>query len=284
MKGGFELKLKLDDSTKRQLERLNVLLNRAFSSSDSVPEGVKKFINFLEESDDEFFKKIIPEIQRYYQLLKSQTLFDLIRSSINDLWNGFCEILPNSVRVKFISRRKSVESTIRKIVLNALIGKEIRLNDIFAFRIIIDSLDGEEKNIEYCEIAKNFCIQYFKNKRKCKLICVKDRIKNPKDNGYMSIHLIFDFISKDTDTATVMPSFEIQIRTMNMDIENEYGSASHTAFKDNQYEAVKVIKINVNNIKMPHFNLVKTEDDETIIVDNIGLVKALHVEERHKTF
>lgn len=279
------MKLKLDNSTKRQLERINILLNIAFSSCDSALVGLENFIRLLENDDEnDFFKKIIPEIKRYAILLPSIELFEMMRDSINDLWKDYCGILPKSIRLKCVSRRKSVESTIRKIALNVLIGKDIKLNDIFAFRIIIDSPDGEDKNIEYCEIAKNFCIQYFKNRRKCKLVCIKDYILSPKENGYKSIHLIFDFISKDEITATAMPSFEIQIRTMEMDIENEYGSASHSAFKESQYEAVKSICFNVNDIKIPHFRVVKTDNGGTIIVDNIGLVKALHVEERHKTF
>ena len=211
-------------------------------------------------------------------------MFELIRSSISDLWHELCAILPNSVRVKFISRRKSVESALRKIVLNPSLGKDT-INDIFAFRIIIDSTDGEEKNIEYCEITKNFCTQYFKNKRKCKLFLLKDYITNPKKNGYKSIHLIFNFDTAFSENVELVapPSFEIQIRTMNMDIENEYGSAQHAAFKDTQYKSVSKIKFDVEKINIPHFRVIQRKD-EKIIVDNIGLVKALHVEERHKTF
>lgn len=275
--------LQLDNSTKQLLNQFNCLLNQSFSVSTSVPEGLELFIDSLEENVNAFFERIIPEVNRYYVLLRSQVLFEMIRSSINDLWNAFCEILPQSVRVKFISRRKGVESTLRKIVLNLLIGKELKLNDIFAFRIIIDSVDGEEKNIEYCEIAKNFCIQYFRNKRKCKLVCVKDYINSEKPNGYKSIHLIFDFLSKDELISSVNPSFEIQIRTMNMDIENEFGSASHTAFKESQYEAVKQIKINPNEISIPHFRVIHVNNKE-IVIDNVGLIKALHIDERHKTF
>lgn len=279
--------MNIDNSTKQQLASLNFLLNNAFSKAESVPEGLNKFIDSLEASGNDFFIKLIPEIKRYSILLTSQDLFEMIRSSIHDLWNGLCKILPKSVRVKFVSRRKSVESALRKIILNVMLGKQTTLNDIFAFRIVIDSVDGEEKNIEYCEITKNFCIQYFKNKRKCKLICLKDYINNPKENGYKSIHLIFDFISNDI----VNPSFEIQIRTMAMDIENEFGTAKHAAFKDMQYEAVKGIKIDVKKIKIPHFGVLtvieydgKKEVKKEVIIDNIGLVKALHVEERHKTF
>lgn len=273
----------IDNSTKQQLDLFNCLLNKAFNESVSVPEGINKFIKLLEESKNEFFLKLIPEIKRYSVLLTSQDLFEMLRSSINDLWNTFCELLPKSVRVKFVSRRKSVESALRKIALNALIGKDPTLNDVFAFRIIIDSVDGEEKNIEYCEIAKNFCIQYFKNKRKCKLITLKDYISNPKENGYKSVHLIFDFISNDDTISVVKPSFEIQIRTMDMDVENEFGTAKHAAFKDIQYDPVKSVKIDINSIKIPQFRVVKT-DEGVKVIDNIGLVKALHVEERHKTF
>lgn len=231
--------LNIDNSQQLDLECFNRLLNDSFAKANSVPDGLNKFIESLSASGNNEFLKLIPEIKRYLILLTSQNLFEMIRSSISDLWHELCAILPNSVRVKFISRRKSVESALRKIVLNPSLGKDT-INDIFAFRIIIDSTDGEEKNIEYCEITKNFCSQYFKNKRKCKLFLLKDYITNPKKNGYKSIHLIFNFDTAFSENVKLVapPSFEIQIRTMNMDIENEYGSAQHAAFKDTQYKSV----------------------------------------------
>lgn len=276
--------LNIDNSQQLDLECFNRLLNDSFAKANSVPDGLNKFIESLSASGNNEFLKLIPEIKRYLILLTSQNLFEMIRSSISDLWHELCAILPNSVRVKFISRRKSVESALRKIVLNPSLGKDT-INDIFAFRIIIDSTDGEEKNIEYCEITKNFCTQYFKNKRKCKLFLLKDYITNPKKNGYKSIHLIFNFDTAFSENVELVapPSFEIQIRTMNMDIDNEYGSAQHAAFKDTQYKSVSKIKFDVEKINIPHFRVIQ-RNGEKIIVDNIGLVKALHVEERHKTF
>ena len=41
------------------------------------------------------------------------------------------------------------------------------------------------------------------------------------------------------------------------------------------------IKFDVEKINIPHFRVIQ-RNGEKIIVDNIGLVKALHVEERHK--
>ena len=276
--------MNIDNSQQLDLECFNRLLNDSFAKANSVPDGLNKFIESLSASGNNEFLKLIPEIKRYLILLTSQNLFEMIRSSISDLWHELCAILPNSVRVKFISRRKSVESALRKIVLNPSLGKDT-INDIFAFRIIIDSTDGEEKNIEYCEITKNFCSQYFKNKRKCKLFLLKDYITNPKKNGYKSIHLIFNFDTAFSENVKLVapPSFEIQIRTMNMDIENEYVSAQPAAFKDTQYKSVSKIKFDVEKINIPHFRVIQ-RNGEKIIVDNIGLVKALHVEERHKTF
>ena len=93
----------------------------------------------------------------------------------------------------------------------------------------------------------------------------------------------FDTAFSENVKLVAPPSFEIQIRTMNMDIENEYGSAQHAAFKDTQYKSVSKIKFDVEKINIPHFRVIQ-RNGEKIIVDNIGLVKALHVEERHKTF
>ena len=46
---------------------------------------------------------------------------------------------------------------------------------------------------------------------------------------------------------------------------------------------MKINCFDVEKINIPHFRVIQ-RNGEKIIVDNIGLVKALHVEERHKTF
>ncbi len=53
-----------------------------------------------------------------------------------------------------------------------------------------------------------------------------DYIKNPKPNGYQSIHLVIDFGNKNFG--------EIQIRTKEMHEYNEYGPASHVFYKLSQ--------------------------------------------------
>lgn len=91
---------------------------------------------------------------------------------------------------------------------------------------------------------------------------VKDYIRNPKANGYQSLHSVV----RKTDG----PLFEIQVRTMAMDYRAEFGSASHLPYKINKYNGAD-IKLDLSRIKIKGFWA--TEDGK--ICDLVGLVQSV---------
>ena len=90
---------------------------------------------------------------------------------------------------------------------------------------------------------------------------VKDYIRNPKSNGYQSLHCVV----RKTDGTL----FEIQVRTTAMDYRAEFGSASHLPYKINKYGAG--IKLDLSKIKINGFQA--SEDGK--ICDLVGLVNSV---------
>lgn len=86
--------------------------------------------------------------------------------------------------------------------------------DIIAMRVIV-------KNIEECYLALGLIHGTYKPLPGR----IKDYIALPKPNGYRSIHTTII-----TDTGSII---EIQIRTLEMHKEAEYGLAAHFAYKEN---------------------------------------------------
>lgn len=90
---------------------------------------------------------------------------------------------------------------------------------------------------------------------------VKDYIRNPKSNGYQSLHCVV----RKTDGTL----FEIQVRTTAMDYRAEFGSASHLPYKINKYGAG--IKLDLSKIKIKGFQA--SEDGK--ICDLVGLFNSV---------
>lgn len=107
------------------------------------------------------------------------------------------------------SRVKSPESIINKLIkkgekLNTTSIKE-NLNDIAGIRVVCSFIE------DIYHIA-----DMLKNQNDITLIKEKDYIKNPKPNGYRSLHLVLEipvFFSKNVEHVRV----EVQIRTIAMD-------------------------------------------------------------------
>ena len=140
------------------------------------------------------------------------------------------------------------------------------LNELMQYFIMNGSLlteaepilegECEEKLQEKLIIpSENWVIQGFEDN-------VKDYIRNPKANGYQSLHCVV----RKTDG----PLFEIQIRTMAMDYRAEFGSASHLPYKINKYVGAG-IKLDLSKIKIKGFQA--SEDGK--ICDLVGLVNSV---------
>ncbi len=266
-----------------ELVTIGTLYRMAIYNNNNVPKLLTQFCEDLKILNEEISQTILGEILHFTSLVKSRDFFCIFRNWIDELYNSLLETLPDTVSFTIECRRKSVQSTVRKVIRNYLDGNSINLYDLVAFRIIIDSLASEDELIEYCYKVKTTCISFFKDKL-C-ILCtpnkqvgsdplVKDYIEVPKDNHYQSIHLAFR-------TLEEKEFFEVQIRTLDMHEHAEIGSSEHESYKDRVDELVsQYICFNPQKVKIPHFRVLVNGS----IYDKIGLKHSLHVEYRPKTF
>ncbi len=115
-------------------------------------------------------------------------------------------------RVSIVGRYKHLYSINKKLVTKGY-SSPLHLQDIFAFRIIVEKNDAQEcfdilnlLHDRYMPVSERF----------------KDYVSIPKVNGYQSIHTVLNGVLPDLDLPV-----EIQIRTRAMDEFAEHGLASH---------------------------------------------------------
>ena len=185
------------------------------------------------------------------------------------------------------ARRKSLESDLTKI-LRKSIDKDNNLSvtilDRFGLRGIVNNTFPESENIKYLylifdsicgiladqnrQMRRNFmnwinasninrfdkCLIMEILKTPFSITHQRDYVKNPKKNGYQSLHLTMVF----TNYSDVLPgcSLELQLRTKRMNDEAEFGSASHLNYKKYQNE-------------IPYDDIVEGELENTVTDDDI---------------
>ena len=144
------------------------------------------------------------ELMMYYEcaMLEVKTKLDVLNKELalkkcrNPFESIKCRIkTPESIMEKLI--RKGIDFTVENI--------ERELNDIAGIRVICSFPDDIYELIDY--LIKQDDIR---------LITIKDYIKNPKPNGYRSVHLIVEVPIFLTDTKKPM-RVEVQYRTIAMD-------------------------------------------------------------------
>lgn len=211
----------------------------------------------------------------------------------------------NKISISLKRRQKDFIGLNEKIRLFLKENKPLgRLQDFLGFRLIL--LTGEKDTINsvgLCYKVLNELINFFVVKRGClpaeaspiwdtgfnqaehpEIIVpkeamisekfkpnVKDYIVTPKKNGYQSLHLV---IKKHNGLV-----FEIQVRTMSMDIRAEHGSATHILHKSDRYKDID-LEVDLSNVSIPGFSIVKVQDKEgenerIEIYDEIGLCKSI---------
>ncbi|MFH0739823.1 MAG: TGS domain-containing protein [bacterium] len=113
-------------------------------------------------------------------------------------------------KVEIFSRAKGLFSLYQKLLRHDMDFSQIY--DVVAVRVLVETADD-------CYKALGFLHQIFQplpNR-------TKDYIGNPKNNGYRAIHT--------TVTGPENKTFEIQIKTMQMHQEAEFGIAAHLGYK-----------------------------------------------------
>ena len=129
------------------------------------------------------------------------------------------------------SRLKSPRSIIEKLQRKgwpvSVESAEEHLNDIAGVRIVCNYIDGIYR-------LANMLVR----QQDLELVCQKDYIRNPKPNGYRSLHLVLRvpvFLSSHTELVPV----EVQIRTIAMDF---WASLEHQLRYKSDVEATAPLK------------------------------------------
>lgn len=183
------------------------------------------------------------------------------------VWANRCKQLDLDVNVTL--RRKALESELTKALLKSSI------HDMFGIRGILLNKDSEDDSIEtkklleFSKLVEKIFTQSRYNKKNeysefytwvqsteeinwldkqiieyvlkipFKLITKKDYISSPKDNNYMSLHLVLavEMFSE------ILPGVEIelQFRTNKMHQDAENGEANHEKYKDGIDEDIKKV-------------------------------------------
>ncbi len=272
----------LSEETKEELNIIGDFYREAIYSNNDITLLLTSFSDNLNRHNGPICRAMMSEILHFKELIEARNFFCNFRNWIDELCNILLDESPSSISFIIECRRKSIQSTIRKILRNYLIGKSVNLFDLVAFHIVLDSLQLEDELKAYCYSVKNICTSFFQQK-----LCVlctpnkqvgsdplaKDYIEVPKDNGYKAIHLAYRTQEKEF--------FEVQIKTFEMYEDAELRDSSHNIYKDEMDKIVaEYIYFNADSVKIPHFHVLT----DNSIYDKIGLLDALHIEQLSKTF
>lgn len=164
-------------------------------SPELLPEGAEKYFDHVQLFGEMMmrYQCAILEVQTKLQVLNNDMSVRYSRNPIEFIKTRIKN--PASIAEKL--KRKGLDITINNMVEN--------LNDVAGVRVVCSFID------DIYEIANMLSRQ-----NDVTVIEVKDYIKNPKENGYRSYHMIIEipvFFSDKTMNMRV----EIQIRTIAMD-------------------------------------------------------------------
>lgn len=164
-------------------------------SADMLPKGAEQYFEQL--------KNFQEMMMRYHcAILEVQTKLQVLN---NDMSVRYSRNPIEFVKTR-IKSPKSIAEKLKRMNLEVNVGNMVHnLNDVAGVRVVCSFID------DIYEVAHMLARQ-----NDVKVIRVKDYIKNPKENGYRSYHMIIEipvFFSDKTMNMRV----EIQIRTIAMD-------------------------------------------------------------------
>lgn len=162
------------------------------------------------DKDFDVPEEVITELENFDVLMmRYDSAIREVRTKLEILNDELSLTMDSSPISSILSRRKKPNSIYEKLIRQgnevSIASIEENLNDVAGVRVICSFVDDIYK------VAKMLVQQ-----DDIKLIQIKDYIKNPKDNGYRSYHMIVEvpvFFSSEVRPMRV----EIQIRTVAMD-------------------------------------------------------------------
>lgn len=235
------------------------------------------------QKDFHSFVRNIATLQgSYSNQITDLKLLEDMRYYFNELYNRLVEL---GLFFELSGRRKALMSFEEKLFRNALNGKAPNsLKDIFAFRIVL--FDTDDK----CYDVMEHVIDFFEERdcllddptplkdistfgeQKPRIQKVKDYIKNPKTSGYQSLHALF--------VTSNGYYFELQVRTLDMHLIAEEGSAAH----DGIYKSADGYLGIIPKIHMQGFTFKQTPWGKLIYMDKTCILHSVNIFNRQRTF
>lgn len=214
-------------------------------SFNSFLDGVDTCIHYRINTSDitdmlTFVTTTMLYIVRWMNTTREFPLDADIFSRRKSLESNLTKILSKSCKDPSISPKQDDIFGMRPILLNDLPTEEATkcLYELFnTFNDILGGKDPQKKKafLQWCEeapilptlksIIKDVLAIPFQVESKT------DYVKNPKPNGYQSIHTIYRFAFYHPFEVLRGVPFELQFRTLDMDYNAEYGDAAHTIYK-----------------------------------------------------
>lgn len=258
----------------------------ALYTSDSIPDALTKYASLLRQGGDSKDLLHAAKLMDYKSIISTKSS-SVLRKITDDFYGQLSREMPE-LRFRIASRRKSLISVEQKIQNNLKNRKSLDLiRDMLGIRIVLtngtpdDCYMVAEKFISSCladgyivceEISK-ICDKNILKKKSPTLAQfdygITDYIAFPKEKtGYQSIHVVF------RDTSGVC--FEFQVRTFDMHVEADYGTAAHPKYKLEKYGRLEFDR---TQISIPGYAI----SPKGNIVDLIGLEYALELSQRNKS-
>lgn len=296
----------------RRLLNYWALLNDSTFLSKRIPQLFGELSQRLENRFPEIRYEILGRIKGLFSSLDKiekielQLLEELKIEFLKKRFPDYDEDFLTEKKFELEKGNRKIKKEFNDFILNYYFRSNpfIRLQDFFAFRIIIEDTYPKEYINEIYEITEG-CLQFFVEKSfelmvkeplieigtlevKSDFIVlpnrtmneeyrkyVKDYVAHPKKYGYQGLH----FSCLDPFTGRY---FEIQVRTRSMDMVAE-SLANHELYKQRKYKRCTNHDIDFSKIQVPGFryfryNIPNSNSEAEFISDYAGITKSIPLE------
>ncbi|OVA16649.1 EF-hand domain [Macleaya cordata] len=152
----------------------------------------------------------------------SKSLIDIYKEELFQFLNTDPLLAEMVDDISIKGRYKSRFSTMKKLLKDGRKTEEV--NDVLGLRVVLNPISRDDMIGEKACYRTRELIQSLWKEIPHR---TKDYIARPKANGYKSLHMAVDV----SDNGRTRPPMEIQIRTTEMDISADGGTASHSLYK-----------------------------------------------------
>jgi ppGpp synthetase/RelA/SpoT-type nucleotidyltranferase len=214
--GMFRLKTELEDAAFRTLyPRSHAYVSSLCGgeNTNSVGEGMKSVLSDITNQ----MKRVLQEDCSFMENIETMSVMARVKE-------------PYSVWRKMHKMSKESEKPVRSFSILD-VPDAVALRVVFkARKLTPDEPDAttQRREREMCYYVLELCTRYWPETSDSRF---KDYVKNPKENGYQSLH----YSSRKRWRGTEWP-FEVQIRSSDMHRVAEYGVAAHWSYKRNEID------------------------------------------------